>query len=149
MSVLFFYVGGSLAEVSGNETTFLGFTFKASGALGGFILIFWLSLKGIERLKKDATALHIKLHAVGTPDAFTEQDLANYECEGWAFDEDTGDRRTFTIRPRWEAGFLTLDFRDVGQRDYIGISVKTGETKVWRSEDIQARTHVRDVKRVL
>lgn len=47
-ALLFFHVGGSLAEMVGKPG--YGISFKAGGALAGFLIVFWLSLLGIERL---------------------------------------------------------------------------------------------------
>ncbi|MFC1560726.1 hypothetical protein ACFL3W_02165 [Pseudomonadota bacterium] len=47
-SLVFFHVGGSLAEIT-NKTEF-GLTFKAGGAIAGFLLVFFASLHSIERL---------------------------------------------------------------------------------------------------
>src|SRR5439155_10563744 len=56
VALICFKLGGSLAEISGNEKNFLGLTFKASGALGGFIIVFLLSKKALEKIRQDATA---------------------------------------------------------------------------------------------
>lgn len=47
-ALVFYHLGGGLAEVTGKAE--FGFGFKAAGALAGFIIVFWMSLKVIERL---------------------------------------------------------------------------------------------------
>jgi len=51
-ALLFFIMGGSVAEISGQGETFLGLSIKAGGAIAGFVIIFILSLRVIERLNK-------------------------------------------------------------------------------------------------
>jgi hypothetical protein len=51
-AVIFFQIGGSLAEVTGQENTILGFSFKAGGAIAGFVIILVLSLRGVEKLRE-------------------------------------------------------------------------------------------------
>lgn len=43
-TVIFFLIGGSYAEFSGQENTFAGITFKAGGAIAGFVIILFTSL---------------------------------------------------------------------------------------------------------
>ena len=47
-SLVFFHLGGSLAEMTGN--TKYGFSFKAGGALAGFLIVIWVSVQIMERL---------------------------------------------------------------------------------------------------
>ena len=74
VAVICFKLGGSLAEVSGNEKSFLGLTFKASGALAGFIIVFLLSKKALEKLRReaaarrDAWAIPVKVYVQAEPD---------------------------------------------------------------------------------
>jgi hypothetical protein len=51
-AVILFQFGSSAAEVTGQEGTFLGFTFKAGGALAGFIIIYVLSSNRLDKLRK-------------------------------------------------------------------------------------------------
>jgi len=47
-AIVFFHLGGSLAELTGQ--TDYGFSFRAGGALAGFLLVIWVSVQVIERL---------------------------------------------------------------------------------------------------
>lgn len=47
-ALLFFHIGGSLAELAGQ--TEHGFSFKTGGAIAGFLIVFWFSANVIERL---------------------------------------------------------------------------------------------------
>ncbi|MEN8251442.1 MAG: hypothetical protein ABFS32_21130 [Bacteroidota bacterium] len=42
-ALIFFHLGGSLAEMTGK--TEYGFSFKAGGALAGFLIVMWVSIK--------------------------------------------------------------------------------------------------------
>ncbi len=58
-AVIFFWIGGSVAEVVDKNSELLGISFKAGGALAGFIIIFLLSKNAIikfdETLHKEDT----------------------------------------------------------------------------------------------
>lgn len=133
-ALIFFALGGSLAEVSGNEDTFLGFGFKASGVIGGFVLIFFASLKAIERLTPVASTatMTVRVYLLGIPEGFSREDT--YACEGKILNTETGEKREFTSEPRWEAGFLTIDFHEVGHDDFVGATLRSGQ-KAWRLDD--------------
>jgi len=133
-SVIFFALGGSLAAVSNNEDTFLGFSFKASGAIGGFVLIFFASLKALERLTPPPVELSLQVHVylLGIPEGFSREET--YVCEGRIFDRESGEKREFTSEPRWEQGYLTIDFHEVGHDDFLGARIHEGD-KVWMLDD--------------
>ena len=46
-AILFFLIGGSVAEISGQGDTFLGLSIKAGGAIAGFVIIFILSIRAV------------------------------------------------------------------------------------------------------
>jgi len=133
-SLIFFALGGSLASVSNNEETFLGFSFKASGAIGGFVLIFFASLKALEKLTPPAIdpTLQVRVYLLGIPEGFSREET--YVCEGRIFNGETGEKREFTSEPRWEVGYLTIDFHDVGRDDFVGAKIHDGG-KVWQLDD--------------
>ena len=109
VSILMFKVGESLAEVTGNSKTLAGLSFKASGSLGGFIIIFWLSQRVILRFSKEMvsnTKRNMKVYLIGNPEPF--EIGAQYECNYTLFDENTGERKEGTSQQRWEAGHLTV-----------------------------------------
>lgn len=49
-AILFFVIGGSVAEVTGQENNLLQVTFEAGGALAGFIIVFSLSHRAYGRI---------------------------------------------------------------------------------------------------
>lgn len=143
-SVIFFKLGGSLAEVSGTEDKLLGFGFKASGAIGGFFIIFWISLRSIEKLTPVGGLSRLKVYVVGKPKNFSSSD-GRYTCQGQIYNAETGETRTFNAPPRWEAGFLTLDFRDLGPSDLIGAEIKNAQNQIWQVEYFDPRTNAREI----
>ena len=89
-AILLFWVGGSLAEVTGNEKSVAGVSFKAGGVFAGFLLVFFAStpiIKGLRRLEERGKTLeeqekrlqagredlerkarpHLKLHFTSSP----------------------------------------------------------------------------------
>lgn len=137
---LMFLIGGSLAEVSGQEGSFLGFGFRAGGAFGGFVIVFWISLTILERLRRadgGNQASGLKLPLKAQPSKFDR--AGSYRCKYWLYDTQTGDNREFPATYTWEAGFLTIYIRDVGENDMIKVRVEDGQ-KSWESEHFDART---------
>jgi hypothetical protein len=149
VAVMCFRLGGSLAEISGKDNTFLGFGFKASGAIGGFAIVFVLSLKAIEKLKDiekqkpQEIPLRIKVHLIGKPQNFSLQHT--YSCEAVVFNSETGERQSYKIEPRWEAGLLTLDLRNLRAGDYVGAKITDAQNRTWILQDFQPLTSVREI----
>jgi hypothetical protein len=129
-SIVLFLVGGSLAEISDNNQTLLGFSFKASGAIGGFFITFWMSLRAIPRLQPQLEPVTMTLYLTGDPQSFSPQDRS-YRCEGRVFNRRTGEQRDFELRPRWEAGYLTIDFRGVRPDDLISAQIENDRHSIW------------------
>lgn len=145
-SVILFKVGGSLAEITGQENTIVGFGFKAGGAVGGFLLIFWTSPKVIAMLNNREKRISMKLYLIGKPKSFDRSDKT-YTCKFWIFNEETGDRKESpSFKPRWEAGFLTIDIKDVGADDMIAAQVKNAQKDVWECDYFLTRAHTTEAK---
>jgi len=138
-----FKLGGSLAEVSGNEHSFLGVGFKASGALGGFFIVFLLSMKAIQNLKKDVLTMRVKVYLRGRSQKFDP--ATEYKCNAVIFNSETGERRNVQVTPRWEAGFLTLDFLEVLSVDYVGAMISNDQNQRWQLQDFQPLTSEKEV----
>ena len=150
VAVICFKLGGSLAEVSGNEKNFLGLTFKASGALAGFIIVFFLSQRALEKLRRQALAskaawaIPVKVFVQAEPDF--DPPATRYTCEATLFNEETGVRRTLQIAPRWEAGFLTVDLLDVSLADYVGALITDDRNRRWYLQDFKPSEHNKEAK---
>lgn len=140
-AILLFQVGGSLAEVTGNDDTLLGVGFKAGGAVAGFIIIFLLSQKAVLRLKEDqrkeSSVINVRVYLQSKSTVFNKS--IAYEAEYVIFDSDTGDSETFTAKPFWEAGYLTVFVKGVGEKDFLSIKVKD-QVNVWQSETFHSRS---------
>ncbi len=96
-AVLLFKAGGSLAEVTGEEGTVLGFGFKAGGAIAGFIIIFALSFKDFEKLVAklpQATINRVYVKRAPKNDASSN---GKFECKLWLYDTETGKKDTYNL----------------------------------------------------
>jgi hypothetical protein len=141
-AITFFKFGGSLAEVTGNENNLLGLSFKASGAIGGFIIIFWLSqiviLRFFKYFHKYGT-INIKVYLSAGQNGFDRQD-DTYEAECIVFNEDSGESKTHSTKPFWEAGYLTVMARDLGEKDFLSVKIKNSRNKLWVSDTFHSRS---------
>lgn len=137
VAVICFLLGDSLAQVSGTENTFLGLGFKASGAIGSFFLVFMLSLRGIKRLREviQIAEFPVKVYLTGEPEDFSMN--SDYTCQAVIFDGETGDRSNVQVDPRWEAGYLTLDFRGIRPQEYLGAKITDGQERTWQLPDFR------------
>src|SRR5206468_2289550 len=52
VAFLLFKIGGSFAQVTGQENSVIGVSFEAGGAFAGFLLVFLLSVPVISKLRK-------------------------------------------------------------------------------------------------
>ena len=138
-----FWLGGSFAEVTGNQDSILGLGFKASGAVGGFIIIFTLSQKTIikfyERSSQTESLINMKVYLTSQPNNFSRNDQT-YEAEYKLFNEDSGDSTSFPAEHFWEAGYLTILVKNVGERDYVSVTVKNSNNDHWESESFHSRS---------
>lgn len=138
-----FELGGSLAEVTGNEENLLGLGFKAGGAVAGFIIIFWLSqiviLKLYDNYHKANPTINVKVYLTARPNTFSRRD-GSFQAEYTVFNEDTGESKTFPTKPFWEAGYLTILTRDVGDKDYLTIKITNSENVSWESDAFHSRS---------
>jgi hypothetical protein len=129
-SVVLFLIGGSLAEVSGNEDTFLGLSFKASGAVGGFLITFWMSLRALDRLQPPSEPINFTVYLTGRPQPFSPSDRP-YTAVARVFNRRSGEQREFEVQPRWELNHLTIDFRNVQADDLISARVEDAASTAW------------------
>ena len=140
-AIIFYIFGGSIAEVTNQKDTWLGISFRATGALGGFIIIFFVSLKALERIERIKGKLKIRLYLRGIGENF--QRNIQYNCEYIIFNQETGDRIEKPITHRWdEGGFFTLDVIDLSPDDLIAVRIKhimDSKEKTWESNFIDPR----------
>jgi len=141
-AVALFNLGGSLAEVTGNEKSLMGLSFKAGGAVAGFIIIFWLSqiviIKLHNNFQKANPTINVKVYLSAKPNNFERNDNS-YQAEYLVFNEDSGDTTIYKVRPFWEAGFLTVLAKDLGDKDYLTIKIQNSKNKIWESDSFHSR----------
>lgn len=152
IAILMFKLGDSLAEVTGNEDTLYGIGFKASGLLGGFIIIFWLSQSMILKFSKIEEKLknqqiNLKIYLKGKPDPFKR--TIDYKCSYTLFNESTGHKRSDGCEHRWEAGYLTLDIPNVNNDDLVQVKVHNIDNqKEWKCDYFYPRAPEKELKLV-
>ena len=142
-SVVFFKLGGSLAEISNPGSSVIGFSFKAGGALAGFLIFFLLSYRSIE--KPTNPVLRIKLHVTKNPKNFSDKDGNTYTCTGVIYNPDTNQEKRIPLITRWEAGYLTMNFVDLGPNDWIGAEITNQANDLWRVHSFDPKTNIRQV----
>jgi len=138
-AILLFQIGGSTAGVQGevDETV----KFRAGGAIAGFIILFLLSYKVILRLyedkRKEVAAINVRVYLQSTTAVFNKS--LSYNAEYVIFDSDSGDSETFVTKTFWEAGFLTVFIKGVGEKDYLTVKIKD-EDNTWQTETFHSRS---------
>lgn len=140
-SVLLFKAGGSLAEVTGEQGTLLGFSFKAGGAVAGFIIIFALSFKIFDKLASQQPHVSInRIYVKGAPKDNGSSDN-KYVCTLWLYDTDSGKERTMSPKFGWENGMLTIYLlrSDLRLTDYFKVIIENGTDVKWESETYDSR----------
>lgn len=142
-AIALFKLGGSLAEVTGNDNSIIGLSFKAGGAIAGFIIIFWLSQIVISKFNMQSQTtspiINVKVYLTTKPNSFIRSD-SSYEAEYIIFNENTGDSKSFNTRPFWEAGYLTVLVKDVGEKDYLTVKLKNSNDELWESDSFHSRS---------
>ncbi|MBI4338696.1 MAG: hypothetical protein HY680_01940 [Chloroflexi bacterium] len=141
-----------MAEVASQENEFLGGTIKAGGPIAGFIMVFLLSQRVLQKLRSvseshiglESLALKIpvndKLPLATNKSCFSMRQ--RYECSYELYDTETGDSGKYPTEYTWEAGHLTVYVRKVSAKDRIVIIVedKTGGGS-WQSDHFDLLTH--------
>ena len=146
VALICFRLGGTYATVSGKQGE--AFTYQASGALAGFIIVFFASQWVLGRLTRDAStskaawAIPVKVYVQAEPENL-DPPATKYTCEATLFNENTGVRRTLQVTPRWEEGFLTVDLLDVSVADYVGATITDDQNRRWYLQDFKPSDHRR------
>jgi hypothetical protein len=147
VALICFILGGSLADVSGTSKA-LGVTYSASGALAGFFIVFVLSQKALARFRREAAArretqtIPVKVYVQTNPNF--DPPATKYRCEATFVNEETGETRTFTTAPRFEAGFLTVYFANVTSADFLGAMISDDRNRQWVLQDFKPFTQTRE-----
>ncbi len=128
-ALVFFHLGGSLAEFAGQSAH--GFSFSAGGALAGFLIVIWVSVRVIERLYGIKSLSSEELEGQEELQVFREKIIGcwwqkltpdepcalsfiiispktttnSLKLNGWAYDREGGFVTEFVT----EAGFIDLN----------------------------------------
>jgi hypothetical protein len=131
-AVLFYFLGGSLASVSGDSGTFLGFGFKATGAIAGFVIIFMISSRSLRNLgsRPNFTPLNIlRLRVRGQP-AFSRNDVYHVVC---TIIGESGEKSEVQPDLGWEPpSYLTFDLRNIRPDDRIQATITNAQGLMWQ-----------------
>lgn len=137
-AVIFFLIGGSVAEVSGQEGTLIGVGFEAGGALAGFVIIFLLSLRVIDKLKQTTPEIDRLLREYilrARADSF-DPTGGTLICRYMLFDTETGDWGEWNeISYVRAAGGLKIHVREMEPHHIIRVRLKDAQRNVWVSDD--------------
>ncbi len=137
-AVICFQVGGSVAKVTQNDATWIGFTFEAGGALAGFVIVFLLSSRVLDRINAARPAERqlireylIRLQGVGDP--------RGVRLRYSLFDTEAGDwgewkEASYTLEP----GALKVHVHEMQPRHVIKLRAEDGQQAVWESENDHA-----------
>ncbi len=134
MAVLFYFVGGSLAEVSNNSQTFYGVGFKAGGALGAFVIVFLMSVKAIMDLSKTVPVAHtpfdIRLKVKAVDQQFKQE---NYSGTASIKRAPSKQEDKVKVDPRWDGdGNLAVTLVQVFPNDQIAVLIESEDKRQWR-----------------
>lgn len=136
-AVALFMLGGSLAEVTGNDESLLGFSFKAGGGVAGFIIIFMLSQNMLLKFKRSDPSINVKVYLKADPVGFKRG--AAYSGEYVIFNSETGTSTVYQVAPFWEAGYLTVLATNIAERDFLSIKIRDVEARIWESDSFHSR----------
>lgn len=143
-AVLLFILGGSLAEITGNQ--FLGFGVKAAGPIAGFLIIFLMSDRALRRTPAVVEPLRSKLHVFKTSNNFTENDGNTYTCTAMIYNSSTNKEQRLSAITRWEAGYLTIDFMNLSSNDWIGAEIRNQANQVWLVHYFDPKANTKEVR---
>jgi hypothetical protein len=131
-AVLFYLLGGSLASVSGDSGTFLGFGFKATGAIAGFVIIYTISYRSLKKMepRPDLKPLNIlRLRVRGQP-AFSRDDIYRVRC---TIIPESGEKYEVERDPDWEPpSYLTFDLGQIRPDDRIQATIENARGLTWQ-----------------
>jgi hypothetical protein len=132
-AVGFYFLGGSVASVSGNSGTFLGIGFKATGAIAGFVIIYVISYRSLLRLADrppDFKPLKLRLRVRGHRPAFS-WDGRPYQALCTILRE-SGEESVVEPDQGWEPPYIILNLDEIRPDDRIGITIKNAQGLTWQ-----------------
>jgi len=131
VAIVFFQLGGSVAEVTNQTNGFLGVTFKAGGGLAGFIITL-LILNRIVNQIRDKERQLLREYLLRFPTPPTGPGPLN--CSYRLYDTLSGDWSAWKpINYLREGGALKILVREMEPRHVIGVQLANGTTEAWQS----------------
>jgi hypothetical protein len=124
-----FYLGGVIAEAA-NATPIMGVTFKASGALAGFLISFLTLFYAYQMLNPP---LRVKVGVASQKGPFARTGNV-FKAKSTVLKPASGAKREQDVDAIWEAGGLTIHLRGVEQDDLVMIVVTDANGNRWESD---------------
>lgn len=125
-----FYLGGVIAEAA-SASPLMGVTFKAGGALAGFVIAFLLLFYAY--LNIGATSLLLRVTVNLQNGQFVRLGKA-YAAKVTVLKQASGSRHESDAGAIWEAGGLTVHLRGIEHDDLVMIAVIDGQGGRWESD---------------
>ena len=115
-----FYLGGIIADAT-SATPIVGVSFKAGGALAGFVISMVLMYYMYQNINVDPNRPIVKVAVVPAVGALPRNvDLTAIVT---IINRKTGSKRESSLETIWEAGLLTVLLRDLEQEDLVKIAI--------------------------
>lgn len=130
ISAVCFFFGGVIAEVA-SASPIMGVTFKAGGALAGFIISFFLVLRAYHTM--GAASLMLKVGITRHAGEFNRTNK-KIKAKTTLMKYATGLKTEHDAEPIWEAGSLTVHLRGIEEDDFVKIVVTDGNGGSWESD---------------
>jgi hypothetical protein len=147
MAILFFFLGGSLAEVGNESGTFLGFTFKATGAIGGFFLILW-SLFSVLRKLEAQLPINVELKVRGKNRTFKDNETYTAIATIFRSQSRTEEEVNVSPQPSREPNELSLTLDGVYPEDRIRAVIMNDKGASWQVKQFQVNEPMWEAERI-
>lgn len=125
-----FYLGGVIAEAA-SSTPIMGITFKAGGALAGFIITFLLLYQAYMNFVRVVLVHKVAIIAAANP--FVKAGK-KYTAKASLLHMTTGNRRDRDADVIWDAGVLTVLLREIENDHMVQVCITDGNGGTWESD---------------
>jgi hypothetical protein len=125
-----FYLGGIIAEAA-SATQIMGVTFKAGGALAGFVISFSILFYAYRSI--GGTSLILKVAVIPQTGQFTRTGNV-FKAKTTLLKHASGEKAEYDSDAIWEAGALTVHLRDIEQDDLVMIVLTDTAGGRWESD---------------
>jgi hypothetical protein len=129
IAVICYFFGGQAAEAVGKAP--YGFTFKAGGALAGFLIAFTFLNYAYSKFGASLRFLEISV----MPEKGKFKRVGNVFVGSCTIrNRSTNKQKEVVCSPIWAAGSLTVMLREIGEDEMVKITVKDSNGGHWESE---------------